>query len=194
MINTKINKYIIKIFIGALILIITLYTVINIYNINETKKSTKQFKKRKSQKIERYEKRLINKRIKGFEKIIENYKIKKFRYYIFYIYRKNDCGTCIKKGLQLIHKLDTFVKDTNNIFIVSLDSNNLINNTFNQRYKKIIGKKFFTNNDLNLLQTPLLVLINGTNFKIIDVYFSFINLNNKKSKSQFIDKIKDKNK
>src|SRR6056297_946288 len=74
-------------------------------NKSQNRDAINSFEKRKREKINRYEKILLDKKIKSFEKTIKT-EVAKRDYYLYFVYKGNDCGSCVINSFQMIKRLD----------------------------------------------------------------------------------------
>lgn len=155
-------------------------------NKSQNKDAINSFEKRKREKINRYEKILVDKKIKSFEKTIKT-EIAKRDYYLYFVFKGDDCGSCVINSFKMIKRLDSLMN--NNVRCISINRDIAKDRfDFGNKYKIISGDTIFTNKELNVLKTPIFVLINR-NYRIMDFYLPVSGLNQEKAREKFIQKV-----
>ena len=128
----------------------------------------------------------MDKKIKSFEKIIKTEPAKR-DYSLYFVYKGNDCGSCVINSFQMIKRLDSLMN--NNVKCISINRDIAKDRfDFGNKYKIISGDTIFTNNELNILKTPIFVLLNK-NYRIKDFYLPISGLNQEKAREKFMQKV-----
>lgn len=174
---------------NILSLLYLLYIIVVIISCADNKQNSHEnsFRIRKIQKINRVKKRFINSEIKGFEKIIKSDTIKNDCFSIFFVYKGNDCGSCIEESSQILDSLGSLLP--NNLIKCIKLRNNIYNEKFQflNKYSTINGDTLFSNSVIHAIYTPMFALVSNIDYTIINIYLSVPGIDQKIEKNSFID-------
>ena len=156
---------------GFLVLFLFVLLLVNEERKDAYEKSlTENYRKEITVKFNKVKKMLIGRELKSIKTIIPDSLDKVGYPYILFLFTGNDCSGCIKKGFEIVKKIEdsTIVKK---VFVISSNVNNSIYQFNNDYYRYIYpDNKDCIRRELRFIFTPAFITLDSL-FIIKDLYF-----------------------